>query len=273
MKFNCKRIFIVTLSYLLVSSTGHAQEVTDASEQSPDPSDPTRIDTRIGAGYKYTDFTAGASIHELRVKFALILGKSGMFVADVGVGKLNNNPSGDDETGLTDGRYRYFHLGPMDFNKIGYRGWGMSAELQTQGAIEGTDGSNLIAIGGIWSFATSKRLSIFPNLIGSAVWSNNFDSYLGAVVRADLYITWKPEGIWNGGYLKFKPSYSYGVSNDIEGDDSANLEVSVGGMITADKKWWWDVQARTFVTDELEKDLQGSLTADRSVFASFTYFM
>ncbi len=176
-KLRVALIFVFLICSLFASTT-FAQEVTDTSELTPDPSDPTRIDARIGAGYKYTDFTGGANINEIRAKVALILGSSGMFVADVGVGKLNDNPSGEDETGLTDGRYRYFHLGPMDFKKMGYRGWGVSAELQTQGAIEGTDGSNLIAVGGIWSFATSKTLSIFPNLIGSAVWSKNFDNYL-----------------------------------------------------------------------------------------------
>ena len=264
---------VVLLFCGFVCSIVSAQEVADVGKQTPDPSDPTRIDARVGAGYKYTDFTGSASINEIRAKVALILGKSGMFVADVGVGKLNNNPNGKDETGLTDGRYRYFHLGPMDLKKMGYRGWGVSAELQTQGAIEGTDGSNLIAIGGIWSFATSKTLSIFPNLIGSAVWSKNFDSYLGAVARGDLFITWKPIGIWRGGYLKFKPSYSIGVSNVIKGDDSASLEVAVGGMISNDKKWWWDIQGRVFATDDLEQDLQGSINADKSVFASITYFM
>ena len=256
-----------------VCSIVSAQEVTDTSEQIPDPSDPTQIDARLGAGYKYTDFTGGGSINEIRAKVALLLGKSGMFIADVGVGKLNDNPNGENETGLTDGRYRYFHLGPMDHKKMGYRGWGVSAELQTQGAIEGTDGSNLIAVGGIWSFATAKTLSIFPNLIGSAVWSKDFDSYLGAVARGDLFITWKPVGIWRGGYLKFKPSYSVGVSNVIKGDDSVNLEVAVGGMITTNKKWWWDIQGRAFATDELEQDLQGSIKADKSVFASVTYYM
>jgi len=264
---------LVIIAFTLMPSMTHAQDMSNVNEQTPDPSDPTRIDARIGAGYKYTDFTGGASINEIRAKVALLLGKSGMFIADVGVGKLNDNPNGEDETGLTDGRYRYFHLGPMDLKKMGYRGWGVSAELQTQGAIEGTDGSNLIAVGGIWSFATSKTLSIFPNLIGSAVWSKNFDSYLGAVARGDLFITWKPVGIWRGGYLKFKPSYSVGVSNVIKGDDSVNLEVAVGGMITTNKKWWWDIQGRAFATDELEQDLQGSIKADKSVFASVTYFM
>ena len=254
-------------------SDAFAQEVTDTSELTHDPSDPTRIDARAGVGYKYTDFTGGASIKEIRAKLALILGKSGMFVADVGVGKLNDNPNGKDETGLTDGRYRYFHLGPMDFKKMGYRGWGVSAELQTQGAIEGTDGSNLIAVGGIWSFATSKTLSIFPNLIGSAVWSKNFDNYLGAVARGDLFITWKPVWIWRGGYLKFKPSYSVGISNDLKGGDSANFEVAVGGMITTNKKWWWDIQGRTFLIDELEKEMQGPIDSDWSLFVSVTYFM
>ena len=35
-----------------MSTAIQAQEVTDADEQTPDPSDPTRIDTRAGAGYK-----------------------------------------------------------------------------------------------------------------------------------------------------------------------------------------------------------------------------
>ncbi len=233
--FEVKQLVVIAV-FIFVTSTLHAQDVTDIDKQTPDPSDPTRIDARAGAGYKYTDFTSGASINELRAKLALLLGKSGMFVADIGVGKINDNPNGEDETGLTDGRFRYFHLGPMDFNKMGYRGWGMSAEIQTQGAIPGTDSSNLFAVGGIWSFATAETLSVFPNLIGSAVWSKDFDSFRGFAARGDLFITWKPVGIWNGGYLKFKPSYSYGLSGDIEGGDSANLEVAVGGMIASNKK-------------------------------------
>jgi hypothetical protein len=263
----------VIIAFLLTTSTIQVQDVSGSPQQTPDPSDPTRIEARTGAGYKYTDFTGGASLHELRAKLALLSGTSGMFVADIGVGKINDYPYGEDETGLTDGRFRYFHLGPMDFKKMGYRGWGMSAELQTQGAIPGTDGSNLFAVGGIWSFATTKRLSIFPNLIGSAVWSKDFDSFLGVAARGDIFITWKPDGIWDGGYLKLKPSVSYGVSGDIDGSDNASLEFTVGGMISSNKKWWWDVQGRKFLVDELEKEMQGSIASDWSLFASVTYFM
>ncbi len=267
------KLLVMAAISILMSSAIQAQEITDADEQTPDPSDPTRIYTRGGAGYKYTDFTGGASINEIRAKLALLQGDSGMFVVDIGVGKINDNPNGEDETGLTDGRFRYFHLGPMDFKKMGYRGWGMSAELQTQGAVPGTDSSNLFAVGGIWSFKTTRTLSFFPNITGSAVWSKDFDSFLGVAARGDLFITWKPVGIWQGGYLKFKPSYSYGVSGDIDGSDSASLEVAVGGMLSKDKKWWWDVQGRGFLVDELEQQIKGSISADWSVFASFTYFM
>lgn len=266
-----KLVDIVVL--ILASSTIQAQDITDAQELTPDPSDPTRIEARAGAGYKYTGLTGGASINELRVKLALLLGKSGMFVADIGVGKINDYPYGEDETGLTDGRFRYFHLGPMDFKKMGYRGWGMSAEIQTQGTIPGTDSSNLLAVGGIWSFATTKTLSIFPNLIGTAVWSKDLDSFRGVAARGDLFITWKPEGIWNGGYLKLKPSYSYGVTGELKSESSSNLEIAIGGMLASNKKWWWDVQGRSFLVDELEEDIQGPVSSEWSLFASITYFM
>ena len=267
------KLLVVAVITILISSAIQAQEVTDADKQTPDPSDPTRIDTRAGAGYKYTDFTGGAVINEIRAKLALLQGTSGMFVVDIGVGKINDNPNGEDETGLTDGRFRYFHLGPMDFKKMGYRGWGMSAELQTQGTVPGTDGSNLFAVGAIWSFKTTSTVSIFPNIIGSAVWSNDFDSFLGVAARGDLFITWKPEGIWRGGYLKLKPSYSYGVSGDINGSDSASLEVAVGGMLSKDKKWWWDIQGRGFGEDELEQEIQGPISSEWSAYVSFTFFM
>jgi len=47
----------------------------------------------------------------------------------------------------------------------------------------------------------------------------------------------------------------------------------VGGMITSNKKWWWDIQGRTFLIDELENELQAAIDADWSLFASATYFM
>ena len=59
-----KELFVIAV-IILVVSTVHAQDVTGVQELSPDPSDPTRIDTRAGAGYKYTDFTGGASLNEL----------------------------------------------------------------------------------------------------------------------------------------------------------------------------------------------------------------
>jgi hypothetical protein len=56
----------------LISSAIQVQELTDAYKQTPDPSDPARIDTRAGAGYRYTDFTGGAIINEIRAKLALL---------------------------------------------------------------------------------------------------------------------------------------------------------------------------------------------------------
>jgi hypothetical protein len=157
----------------------------------------------------------------------------------------------------------------------GYRGWGTSFELQTQGTVPGTDGSNLLALGGLAAFGSGKKVSVFPNLIAMGVWGEDFDDYLGSAARFDLIMTFKPEGAWNGAYVKLRPSISYGVSDVLEGGSNVNVEAAVGGAFNASKTWWWDVQLRWFETNELAGDSSGSesdLAPENSLYLSLTHF-
>jgi len=249
--------------------TGVAESVDEV-----DPSDPTKIDARVGVGYKGTDFIGGTTMSEVRTKVALQLGHQSTFVMDIGVGRLSGYPQ-DDDVGLTDGRFRYFRLGEVDRRARGYQGWGGSVEVQTQGNVPGTDGSNLLALGGLGAFGWGKEVSLYANLILSGAWSRNLDDYLGSAVRGDLIFAYRPQGLWNGSYLKLKPSYSYGITDALEGEASFDVETSLGGAFSEAKLWWWEIQVRTFLQEDLIEDSSGSesgLAPDWSLFLSITHF-
>lgn len=262
-----------------------AQQSTTAASAAPaetaspaedyDPSDPTKIEPRLGLGYKWTDYTRGARMNELRGKLALDLGQDGTFIADLGVGALEGFPV-DDDPALTDGRFRYFKLWTMDRTvQSGYRGWGNSFEIQTQGNVPGTDGSNQIAIGAMWAMGWGKTLSVFPNLIASGFWSRNLDEYLGASARFDLICTYKPPHLWRGAYVKFKPTFMTGVSGDLSGEQGVLLEAALGGALNREKTWWLDVTGRWYSENEIDEVTIGRdalLVTDGSVFVSLTHF-
>jgi hypothetical protein len=237
----------------------------------PDPSDPTNIDARVGLGYKFTELNGGVSMNEVRAKAAVDIGDEGTLVADVGVGALDSYAP-DDDLGLTDGRFRYFHLWEMDRTVVkGYRGWGTSLEIQTQGTVPGTDGSNVVALGALAAFGSGRKLSLFPNLILSSIWSNDLEDHLGAALRGDLIFTYKPGRFWHGAYFKARPSLSYGMTNVVRERTSFDMEASLGGAFTEEKLWWWDVQWRTFFQDGALGD-PSTLTANWSLYFSLTHF-
>ena len=265
------------LNLLVLSGTllGSPTDTPPDGATAPDPSDPTRTDARLGAGYKYTGYTGGPHMNEVRLKAGLITGSKGIFIADIGVGSLQGAGESND-SGLTDGRFRYFGLGQMDRSKAyGYRGVGGSVELQTQGQVRGTDGSNSLALGALLAYGAGETLSFYPNLIGAGVWSKDLDDYLGLTLRADLIASWKPEFGWPGSYLKLRPSYSHGVTDELEGSGDFYVEAALGGSLTEDRRWWWDLQWRKFYVDDLEDQTRGSnseLTPDWSLFFSVTLF-
>jgi hypothetical protein len=239
-----------------------------------DPSDPTKIDARVGTGYKFTDLVGGVTMNEVRTKVALDAGPEGTFVMDIGLGRLDGYPQ-DDDVGLTDGRFRYFRLVDIDRSVRGYQGWGTSLEVQTQGSVPGTDGSNLGAVGALAAFGWGREIALYPNLILSGLWANDLDGYLGTAIRGDLNFAYRPQALWTGAYFKLKPSYSYGFTDVIDGESSFDVEASLGGAFSAAKTWWWEINVRTFYQEDLIVDSSGSesgLAPDWSLFLSVTRF-
>ena len=54
-----------------------------------DASDPTRIYTYAGPGFKYTEFSNGDSLSELRVQGNLALSQNDMMLFEIGYGKYS----------------------------------------------------------------------------------------------------------------------------------------------------------------------------------------
>lgn len=246
----------------------------DAGSTTYDPSDPTRVDTRGGFGVKNTEYDPSGQLRELRAKIAVQLNPKDLVTIDIGVGKNLNVPGESDEFGLTDVRFRFFRMWNVDRSIVaGWQGWGTSLELQTPGNVPGTDGSGLVALGAMGALGLGSGFSAFLNPIVSTVWTRGFDQHLGIAARFDLFLTYKPGTLWTGAYFKLKPSVSYGLSDEIQDQGAANLEASVGGAFS--RVLWWDIQARTFLEKELDRETEGresGVADDWSLYLSLTYF-
>ena len=103
-----------------------------AQETAIDASDPTKIYSYAGAGYKFTEYSNGDSLSELRAIGNIGFGDNDMLLFELGYGKFSGTvEAGEEENGLTNGRLRYFHLFNMDYSVAkGYRGWATQVDLQ-----------------------------------------------------------------------------------------------------------------------------------------------
>jgi hypothetical protein len=96
-----------------------------------DASDPTKIYSYAGLGYKFTEYDNGDSLNEVRAIGNIGFSDSDMLLFEIGHGNCSGTVlSGEKDSGATNGRARYFHLIGMDYSIAkGYRGWA------TQGAV------------------------------------------------------------------------------------------------------------------------------------------
>ena len=84
----------------LVTVSAHADEKIDAS-------DPTKIYTYAGGGIKYTDYTNGESMTEVRATGNIGLSKKDMVLFELGYGKHSGDLVPGDNSGLTNSRIRW----------------------------------------------------------------------------------------------------------------------------------------------------------------------
>lgn len=221
---------LILVSWMSLSSTSYAETI--------DASDPTKIYTYAGGGVKYTDYTNGASMTELRATGNIGLSKSDMMLFELGYGTHSGPPAAGTNTALTNSRIRWFHLFKMDYGVAkGYRGWASQVDLQIAGELKGTNGQNVLALGGLAAFGINDKWSFFTgaNLVNA--WNKSFDTWQGSGVAATALWVYSPEKWWKGAYLQIWPSYTRFVSGPNDGQASSNIDLTTGGSITETLVW------------------------------------
>jgi hypothetical protein len=263
-----KRI-LPTLGLLAIAAHTAADEGIDAS-------DPTKIYSYAGPGYKYTEFSNGDNLQELRVIGNLGLGASDMILFEIGYGHYSGTVErGAKEDGTTNGRARWFHLFDMDYSKLsGYRGLATQVDLQFEGSVKGTKGSNTIAIGAMPAFGISESWSFYLPVNYVSTWGEDFDNHQGHGVSIAPMAAWSPaNGIWPGFFMQFWPSYTYYFNGDLDGEGGANLDITVGGSVTE------SIVITTTFQQNFDKDLNlfnpstgSSGPNDWNIFAAINFY-
>ena len=241
-----------------------------------DASDPTRIATYAGPGFKYTSFADDADLWELRATGNIGLGDKDMIMFELGYGEFDGPALLTQRTeGLTNARARWFHLFNMD-NTVtkGYRGWATQVDLQLEGDVTRTDGSNTVAIGALPAFALSPEWAFYLPVNYVATWNSDFKDLTGHGVSIAPMAAYAPEvGPWPGFFLQIWPSYTRYFSGDLDGEGAANVDVTVGWM-PSDR---WVVTG--LVQKNFDKDFQGfrrpgvvSGSNDWNLFVSASYY-
>lgn len=246
-----------------------------AEEESIDASDPTKIYTYAGGGVKYTDYTNGDSMWELRATGNIALGKNDMALFELGYGWHDGSAENGttNENNLTNGRLRWFHLFNMDYGVTkGYRGWATQLDLQIAGKLIGTDGQNVVSVGGLPAFGLGPSLSLFVpvNLVNS--WDKRFENYNGMGIGLAPMLAYTPDW-WTGSYVQLWPNYTYFFTNDLSGDGSGNVDLTTGGAITP--TIMWSVTGQKNFDKDLESYRRGrdtGLKNDWNVFFNVTRY-
>lgn len=167
-------VLLVSTLLVLISAPLHAEETIDAS-------DPIKIYSYAGPGYKYTEYSNGDYLQELRVIGNLGLSDKDMVLFEFGYGKYNGTVlAGEDDTGLTNLRARWFHLFNMDYSVTrGYRGWATQVDLQGEGQVKGTTGTNTLAIGAVPAYGINAEWAFYLPINYVSTWGENFDKHQG----------------------------------------------------------------------------------------------
>ena len=148
---------------LLITSS-NATDTKQIQSGDIDASDPTRIYTWLGGGYKYTEYANNEEIGELRLTANIGLSANDMVLIESGVGNLSGHET--DNKGLTDSKVKWYHLMDMDYEKEwGFRGWGTHLEIKVGGGLRGTNVGNSIIAGAASAHALGWNWALYLSLI------------------------------------------------------------------------------------------------------------
>lgn len=139
--------------------------------------------------------------------------------------------------------------------------------------LKGTDGQNTVAIGGLPAFGISEKWSTFVAVNVVNTWDKNFERWNGIGLSLAPLLVYTPENWWPGAYLQVWPNYTYFFSGELDGEGSANLDVTTGGPITETIMWAitfqhnFDVDLRTF-----RRGIDTGLKNDWNIFFNITRY-
>ena len=266
MKIKNLKFMLVLVSLGLFLPSLHAEETIDAS-------DPTRVYTYAGAGIKYTDYTNDETMIEMRTIGNVGLSENDMLFFEVGYGWHDGDRIAGDNSALTNGRLRWFHLFEMDYSVTnGYRGMATQIDLQIAGSLKGTDGQNTLSIGILPAFGINEKWSFFlpVNVVNS--WDKEFRNYNGFGLNVSPLLVYVPDW-WDGSYVQIWPGYTYFVNGDLKKEGSGNLDITTGGAIT-DTVWWSLVYQKNFDVDlkSFRRGADTGLNSDQNIFLNITTY-
>ena len=222
---NTNKLLIALASLLFCATHALAEEAVDAS-------DPTKIYSYVGPGYKYTKYGNGDYLQELRIVGNIGLSDSDMVLFELGYGDYNGSLlPGEKDSGVTNGRGRWFHLFDMDYSILsGYRGWATQLDLQFEGSVKWTKDSNTLALGALPAFGINEQWSFFLPINFVSTWGEDFDKHQGNGISIAPLFSYSPANPpWAGFFMQIWPSYTAYLSGDLDGEGGANLDVTVGG--------------------------------------------
>lgn len=245
-----------------------------ADEQAIDASDPTRIYTYLGGGPKFTEYTNGESMLEIRAIGNVGLSDSDMLLFEAGFGWHDGDLVPGPNTDWTDARLRYFHLLEMNYElERGYRGMGLQLDVQLAGSLKGTDGQNVIAAGILPTFALTGEWSLYLFVNGLGSWDKRFSKFNGAGASVGPRMTFSTERWWPGAQVNVLPEYKFFFSGELKDDGAGMLEINVGGEFTP--TLMWDVTTTKYFDLYLKSLRRGrdtGLEGDWNVFFNVTSY-
>lgn len=259
---------LATILFFLLSASG----VATAKEV--DATDPTKIYSFIGGGPKYTDYTNGEHMWEIRAIGNLALSAHDSILFEFGYGWHHGNLEPGDNSDLTNARIRYFHVGEVRYDLVrGYRGMGYQLDMQFAGRLKGTDGQNVILAGLMPVLALNRDWDLYLTTGIAATWDKNFEVHNGTGIGLSADFVYAPEGMWEGAQFHVTPEYKYFLTNELKNDGSGNIDINVGGMVTDIVAWDityqhnFDIDLNTFRRGE-----DAGMNNDWNVFFNVTAF-
>ena len=245
------------------------------AEESIDASDPTKVYTYAGAGVKYTDYTNDETMAEMRATGNVGLTPQDMLMFEVGYGWHDGDKVSGNNSALTNGRLRWFHIFEMDYSVTsGYRGWATQVDLQIAGTMKGTDGQNVLTFGALPAFGINEQWSFFLPMNVVNAWDKEFNKYNGLGINVSPLLVFSPDW-WEGSYVQIWPGYTYFVSGELadQGQGAGNLDLTTGGSIS-EKIWWAMTYQKNFDVD-LKSFRHGEDTGlinDQNIFFNVTTY-